>query len=483
MPPSSAAPAPAAAAVRPTLGQAVLRYFRDFKVLRETRREYWGIQIVNFLDCTAYFALLNIASVFLSEDIGLSDANAGYSISLFTTATTIFLFFSGTITDWLGIRTSAKIAMGAQAVLRFALVVVGLTPSLPHRGWLATLILFAMAPFMAMIQTVFQSSNKRFTTERSRSAGFSLWYLFMNIGAASGGFLLDIVRKLLGLPNSHIFTVGSGLAVACLVVTFLLVRREDQLVDGEGGQDAAPPTAEPVVRKKPWVIAREVVREPALWRLLALIALILGVRAVFAYLYLLFPKYWLRTIGPEAAIGTLQAINPILIVIGIVLFVPFVNKFNVFSMLIYGAMISAFSLLPLAVPWSWFSSDMANAHYAMSLVCMIVLSVGEVIWSPKLYEYTAAVAPPGQEGTYLGLSMVPWFLAKTVVSVISGHLLARWVPEGIGPRLAAGEVPYWNSPAAMWLLLALYALVGCVVALLLRRWFTKGIQKAPALVR
>lgn len=476
---SSAAPA-ADAVTRPSVGQAILRYFRDFKVLRETRREYWGIQIVNFLDCTAYFALLNIASVFLSEDIGLSDAAAGYSISLFTTATTIFLFFSGTVTDWLGIRTSAQIAMGAQAVLRAGLVVVGLTPSLPHRGWIATLILFVMAPFMAMIQTVFQSANKRYTTERSRSAGFSLWYLFMNIGAAAGGFLLDIVRKLLGLPNAHIFTVGATLAVISLVVTFFMVRSEAQLADGDGDPRATAPPAEPVPRKKPWVIAREVVREPTLWRLLALIALILGVRAVFAYLYLIFPKYWLRTIGPEAAIGTLQAINPILIVIGIVLFVPFVNKFNVFSMLIYGAMISAFSLVPLAVPWTWFSSDMANAHYAMSLVCMVILSVGEVIWSPKLYEYTAAVAPPGQEGTYLGLSMVPWFLAKTLVSVVSGHLLARWVPEGIGPQLAAGQVSYWDSPSAMWLLLGAYALVGCVVALLLRRWFTKGIEKASA---
>jgi len=39
-------------------------------VLRETRAEYWGIQLINFLDCTAYFALLTIAAVFLSDDLG-----------------------------------------------------------------------------------------------------------------------------------------------------------------------------------------------------------------------------------------------------------------------------------------------------------------------------------------------------------------------------------------------------------------------------
>ena len=101
---------------------------------------------------------------------------------------------------------------------------------------------------------------------------------------------------------------------------------------------------------------REVIREPALWRLLVLVALILGVRAVYAYLYLLMPKYWLRTIGPDAAIGTLNAINPIGIVIGLILFIPIANKFNVFNMLVYGAMVSAFSLFPLALPWQWYSA-------------------------------------------------------------------------------------------------------------------------------
>jgi proton-dependent oligopeptide transporter, POT family len=455
-----------------------MQYFRDFGVLSETRCEYWGIQIVNIIDCTIYFGLLNIASVFLSEDIGLTDVQAGYSISLFTTATTICLFVSGAITDWLGIRRSAFVAMGMQGFLRLAVAVVGLTPTLPYRGWLATGLLFLMAPFMAMIQTVFQSSNKRFTTERSRSAGFSLWYLFMNVGAAGGGFLIDIVRKGFGWPNAHLFTVGALGGLSCCVVTYFLVRREEQLhlEEGPAGEvellaNAAAP------RKKPWQIAGEVVREPALWRLLVLIALMLGVRAIFTYLYLLFPKYWLRTIGPDAAIGTLQAINPILIVVGIILFIPLVNRFNLFSMLTYGSMISALSLFALVMPWPWFSADMARAHYLMSILFMIILSVGEVVWSPKLYEYTAAIAPAGQEGTYLGLSMVPWFVAKTTVSLVSGHLLDRWCPEGIRERMLAGDLGFWETPSAMWLVLAAYAFGGCLLALTLRQWFTRGLNK------
>jgi len=473
-----------------SLSEIIVTYFKDFGVLKETRKEYWGIQIINFLDCTAYFALLNIATIFLSQDLGLDDKHAGYSVALFTSATSLMLFVSGTCTDWLGIRKSLNISMWSSLLLRLGVVFVGLTPSLPQRGLLAGILLFLMAPFMAGIQTVFQSSCQRFTTKRSRSAGFNLWYLFMNIGAAAAGFSIDIIRKVLHLPNVHIFTLGVIMAILCLIVGAFMVKREDQLVSADVEPEFKKEEVK-VQNKRPLQAVRDVVSEPTLWRLLVLVALILGVRAVFAYLYLLMPKYWLRTIGPDAAIGTLNAINPIGIIIGLILFIPITIKFPVFKMLIFGAMISAFSLFPLALPWDLFSPDIARAHYLMAFVCMVILTIGEVSWSPKLYEYTAAIAPKGQEGIYLGLSLIPWFLAKTLVSAFSGHLLEYWCPEKVSVHgqlvplqqaLVQHQLPYWRTPAAMWLVLGLYALAGCIIALFLRGWLTRGAhwKSAPA---
>lgn len=465
-------------------GARMLDYFRDFGVLRETRLEYWGIQLVNFLDCTFYFALLTISTLFLSHDLGLNDRDAGYSTAVFTCSISLLLFVSGMCTDWLGIKKSLNLSMVAMFVLRLGVVVVGLVPTLPHRGLLASILLVLMAPFMAAIQTVYQAACQRFTTKRSRSAGFNLWYLFMNVGAAAGGFSIDIVRKALHLPNVHIFTMGAILAVLCLVAGLTMIRSEEQLAS-PGDPPEPAPVASPAKRKWPWQILWEVVRERTFWRLLVLIALILGVRAVYAYLYLLMPKYWERTIGQDAAIGVLSAINPIGIVIGLVLFIPLANKFNVFNMLIYGAMVSAFSLFPLALPWRWFSTNIVTAHYLMSVFCMIIVTIGEVLWSPKLYEYTAAIAPKGQEGTYLGLSLLPWFLAKTVTSALSGHMLEHWCPEKVvvndqsvplQQAMVQGQVPYWHSPAAMWLVLGLYAFAGCLIGVLIRGWLTQGAQ-------
>ncbi len=471
-----------------TAREMILKYFRDFGVLKDTRKEYWGVQIVNILDCTFYFGMLTIASLFLSHDLGLSDKAAGHTIALFTSVVIVMLTVSGMFCDWLGIRVSLRLSMWSLLFLRLAVVGVAMMPSLPNRGFIVGALFLAMAPFTAAIQTIFQAATQRFTTRRSRSAGFNLWYLFMNIGAAAGAYSIDLVRLQLHVANVHIFTMGVATAALCLVFGEWLIRNESQLRGADEGPETA---ADKPVHKSPLAIMKDVVHEPALARLLVLIALILGVRAVYTYLYLLMPKYWERTIGPNAAIGVLSMINPVGIVIGLILFIPLANKFKVFNMLVFGAMISSLSLFPMALPWRSYGLDIGQAHYLMAVLCMVLLTVGEVLWSPKLYEYTAAIAPKGQEGTYLGLSMIPWFLAKTLVSWFSGNMLEHWSPETVKVGTTAmplqqamieGRLGYWHTPAAMWFWLGLYALVGCAIAGFLRNWLTRGARftGAPA---
>ena len=62
-------------------------------------------------------------------------------------------------------------------------------------------------------------------------------------------------------------------------------------------------------------------------------------------------------------------------------------------------------------------------------------------------------------------------------------MLTRWSPETVSVNGAAvplqqalihNQVPYWHSPAAMWLVLGGYAMVGCILAVFLRNWLTQG---------
>ncbi|MFH1469997.1 MAG: MFS transporter [Pseudomonadota bacterium] len=459
-----------AAPANKTAAQMMVQYFKDFGVIRDNPREYWGIQVVNFLDSLAYFAFFNMVVVFLTDNIGWNDVNAGYIFTAFTMLVTISLFVGGFVTDWLGIKRGLYVAMGMAFVARGGIMFCGLV-DFPGRAWAVIPFFLLASPSMAMTQTLFQSANRRYSTPRSRSASFNAWYLIMNLGAAGAGFTIDLIRKTMGLDNSWIYGFAAFTCILSTIAVFFMVKREEQVL-GEG-EKAEIQTEE---QKREGLVQRLsiLVRQESFWRFMVLCVAVLGVRAVFLYFGMLLPKYWLRVIGPEAPIGWLQTINPILVIIGLVLMIPITGRFNVLKMLVFGATISALSMLVLVMPWSWFGGDVASGYLHMSIVFAVILSLGELLWSPRLQEYTAAIAPKGQEGAYLGMSMMPYFFAKLVVSALSGHMLMRWCPEGIGEPIRAGTLTFWQSPEAMWLVLFFWAIAGPAIVWAARGWLTRG---------
>jgi POT family proton-dependent oligopeptide transporter len=462
-------------------GSALARYFKDFGVLRETRGEYWGIQAITFLDMMMFFAIGTIAVIMFTDDFGINDISAGYLYTYYSMGYTLMLAtFAGAVTDWLGIRKSMIVINIGYMITRAGVLAAALMPGLAWRKTLLKVSFVAMSPFVATVQTVMQAGNKRFTTARSRGAGFNLWYVALNIGAAVAGVMIDLMRQVFEVDNAHIFSAGVVSAFLCLLITLTVIRNEEQLVgpdeiDDTATADTAADTAaagagQPAKKKNPLTIIREVARESAFWRFMALVGALAAVRAVFLYLHILLPKYWVRVIGPDALIGTLQAINPVLVIIGLILLIPILNRYNVYNMLIYGAMVSACSVFILAYP------SYGQTTYIVSIAFLLVLTVGETFWSPRLQEYTAAIAPAGQEGTYLGFSMLPYAVAKMAASALSGHMLARYVPKGVGDQLRAGALSFWESPSALWIILGGAALIGPLIGRAFRGWFTRGAR-------
>jgi hypothetical protein len=87
----------------------------------------------------------------------------------------------------------------------------------------------------------------------------------------------------------------------------------------------------------------------------------------------------------------------------------------------------------------------------MIAMYVTLLSIGESIYSPRVYEYASAIAPKGLEASYASLSYVPFLLAKLLIGAFSGALLSNYCPE-TGPR----------DPGTMWLFIALIATVAPV---------------------
>lgn len=212
-------------------------------------------------------------------------------------------------------------------------------------------------------------------------------------------------------------------------------------------------------------IAVELSKEKSFWGFVVFVGTLALVKAVFVHAHTTWPTYMLREFGRETPQATIWAFNPLLIMI----LTPFIgsatSRFSAWWVIIVGAFITASSLLFMVSPEPteaiarslfepYFGSEV-HFEYAGAYCFVFVLSVGEALWSPRLYEYVAMMAPKGREASYMGLSELPYFAAKIPVGLMSGFLIAGYCAENTECQ---------SEP--IWLIVFSAVLVGPLLALL-----------------
>jgi MFS family permease len=485
-------PLPAAGLKSAEQGHALQKFVRRFTVLNGAPRELWLVFLLKLMMVAAYAVTNKTLALWLSSDIGLNDVRAGNLIQIWALSITTVTLLVGSLTDAIGLRRTffagAIVCLIARSVMVFSNV-----------KWLSILGgMFPLALGEALSTPVLIAGLRRFSNTRQRSIAFSLFYAIMNLAFWASSRTFDYLRQHFGehgqvnLFGLHFSTYRALLCVS-LIIEFALIpaiffiRRGAEATD-EGVKITLEPAKYPGVGvwSSFWLTVRDsgrdtirlfagLLRQQGFYRLLAFLVFIGFLKVIFMQLDYVFPKFGIRVLGNGAPIGGLSSINYLLIILLVPVIGALTQRFAAYKMVILGGSISAISVFIMALPASWFQpfADGLPGHlighkyfgvqgsvhpYYLMIVCyLVLLSVGEAFYSPRVYEYAASIAPRGQEASYAALSYVPFLLGKLIGS--SGWLLARYCPE-------QGE----RHPATMWLIYALIASMAPVGLLTLRRY-------------
>lgn len=133
----------------------------------------------------------------------------------------------------------------------------------------------------------------------------------------------------------------------------------------------------------PWKTMQELCQSPTFWRFSVLTLLLVNLHAIFRHLDATEPTYLIRMFGDSVPKGTIYSINPFMIIFLTPLVGSLTADYDDFNMIMYGGYLSALSPFFVAASTSiW------------AIVCMnITLSLGEAVWSPRLYDYVMTIAP------------------------------------------------------------------------------------------
>jgi dipeptide/tripeptide permease len=420
----------------------------DVRALGGSPRELWILFGVKFLESVAYFALTNLLILYLSEDLGYGDVEAGDIYGTWTTAISVMTFFAGIVADAIGIRTALSVSVAScligRAILGFTtdhtLVIVGLAVS----AWGTA----SMLPTMI-------AAVRRYTGKDTVAFGYSFFYVVMNIGAFVAPITIGALRRFFPRPvaldvpllgavhwssSQLMFLVAAGATLLAMVLVLTL--RADASVPTAGEIEA------PVPKRNPLALVWQLGRERAFWGFMLFVTLLVFVKLIFQHAHQTWPKYTLREFGPDFDFAWYWSINPFMIMLFTAPMTALTRRYSAFWCIVVGAVVTAGSVFFMA----------ASTSVWASVAFIVTLSIGEMLWSPRLYEYTATIAPKGREASYMGLSSLPLFFAKMQVALMSGRLLAAYCPE-------TGE----RSSRTMWIIIGLVTLLGPALIVLLRR--------------
>src|SRR5947209_19926378 len=457
-----------------------------FAVLKNAKRELWLTFVIKLLIYTAYSITNKTMVLWLSKDLGFSDQSASALVGwMWAPAMTVFTLLAGSLTDAIGLRRTFFLGV---AICTFARSVMVLTTT-PTLALFAGLLPLAIGE--ALGTPVLLAATRVYSTTAQRSIAFSIIYALMNVGYLAAGYIFDFIRSVdlhlnIGgfqpTPHEQLFGVSLALEILLFPTIYFLRRREEHRPDetvADSVRSGFWTRIAGTVRKgatDTLVLFRKLIGQSGFYRLLVFFLFIGFLKAIFLQLDYVFPKFGDREMGLHAPVGKLAGINAILIIVLAPIVGALTQRIASYRVVIIGSVICAVGVFIMTLPTEWFGpaansafghalghgylqlTGVVHPYYIMSAIYLTIFSVGEAFYSPRVYEYAAAIAPPGQEASYGALAYIPFLVGKVLIGT-SGWLLAAFCPEH-------GEC----HPQTLWLIFALAASAAPVGLLVFRRY-------------
>eukprot|EP00746_Dinoflagellata_sp_MGD_P020583 gnl/MRDRNA2_/MRDRNA2_14796_c0_seq1.p1 gnl/MRDRNA2_/MRDRNA2_14796_c0~~gnl/MRDRNA2_/MRDRNA2_14796_c0_seq1.p1 ORF type:complete len:454 (+),score=58.45 gnl/MRDRNA2_/MRDRNA2_14796_c0_seq1:116-1477(+) len=383
--------------------------FHDLQKLCDSPRELWLVFAIKFFEGLAMFSFLMILVKYLSHELGFSDQQAGWIFALLSGMQLVFALGSGVALDVMGTRRSLFIANAVLLTGRSILAVTG-------RSWIVMLTLMTFLPLGMSLQFPgLLVAVRRFTSPENRATAFGVWYVIFNVASLSASLFIYACRQLIG-------DIYTPVLWACVIVTFIngvltFFMRDLAVDDSTNEVRAAPQNSQGFMQ-----IYKDVVRMPVFWRFCGVVFLFILVKMIFGHLKATVPKWMTREYGEDTPFELFIGINSFLIIALVSPLTHFVNLMNLetSTVLIMGAWISGLSPLCIVI-----DSD----TYAGVIAFVCLFSLGEALWNPRLYQYTATVPPEGREGPFAVVGMAQLYAAKFFAGISSGYLLQWFCPD------------------------------------------------------
>ncbi len=393
-------------------------------------RPFWVANISELFERLSYYAAFASLARYLNETLGFPVQKATSMTGLFGGLVWFLAIFGGTLADRLGFRRALSLAYLILSCSYFLLGSLGAPWLSPARSampltLLVVIVLMLPAFGIALVKPAVVGTTARASREDVRSIGYSIYYTLVNIGGAAGPYMASVVHQHLSVEN--VFRIAA-LSVFVMFFLVLLLFKEPR----RSGEEQATSLAQ---AGKNFLV---VLSNP---RFMLFLLIFSGYWIAYWQEFITLPLYVHNYINPNTDTELLLITGPLAVIALTVAVSVLMQKMAAFRAVMLGSLIAGLAWAILIV----------QATVPMVVVTLFAVAIGEIIQSPRYYEYISRLAPPGQQGTYMGFAFLPIGIGAFVGGPFGGLLIHHF-----------GEVTH--NPGGIWWVICA---VGVGTALLL----------------
>jgi dipeptide/tripeptide permease len=446
---------------------------------------FWVANLSEIFERLSYYGAFSSLALYLQEKLSFSTEQTGTLTGVFGGMVWFLAIFGGAMADRLGFRRALSIAYLILSVAYFLIGSIGAPWLGPVRDAVPItlfvgFILMLPALGISLVKPCVVGTTARASKENVRSIGYSIYYTLVNIGGAAGPYVASWAHRNLGVENVYRVAALSVFAMFFVVLFFFREPRK-------AGDAPAPSVAE-VARNFAVVVGNARLVLPVLaaalilwvgslalqftvpwWIWLAVLVAALAGISKFMWFLVIFTGYWVvfwqefislpgyvhNYVSPTADVEMLLITDGLTVICLTIAVNYLTRRIPPFQAIILGTVVTSLSWLVLAFrPTVW-----------AVVLSLFVLALGEITQSPRYYEYISRLAPPGQQGTYMGFAFLPIGIGSFIGGWTGGKLMHHF-----------GEVQ--QQPARVWWVVTAIGL-GTAVLLFVYDRVVKPMQEEP----
>ncbi len=446
-------------------------------------RTFWVANVIELFERLAYYGSKAVLTVYVAEQVGLGPEKAGWLVgSLFNTLLYFLPILAGTVVDRYGFRRSLTVCFAVFTLGYFMIGLAGLpagqviTDAIGAGPYMIiALVVTAMGG--SLIKPSIVGTVARTTTGETKSLGYSIYYMLVNIGGAIGPFLAVPVRENAGI--AYVLVMSSLISFLMLIATLAFFKEPARPAD------APPPKSMAVVLRDMLLVFTNL-------RFISFLVIFSGFWIMFWQVFYSMPFY-IRDVLKFDRFEILETVDAWTIILVTVIATALAKKLKPMVAMTLGfglATCSWFLMVHMpagpaqvlvwpvvavmnVVLWLLGAAGLPVETVELSVMiapaafALMIFAVGEAIQAPRYYEYVSDLAPKEQVGTYMGFAFLPVAIGTFFAGLIAGPLVEHYIGYKSEGTFIPG--PGSANPHAMWYWVGLIGIVSTLALIVYDR--------------